>query len=263
MSTGAERFDVAGPAGRVSALHWPGPAEATGVLLLHPVNTAARVWEEVAPLLNRPVVAVDYRGHGGSEPGDSYLPADFAADALAVLDKLGWPRVHLAGGSIGGAVAVELAAMMPDRVASIGAFGATLHIGTPADELDATVAGLRELGVDETFRQHGRLIVGSRALPGSADRFVELGGGRDLQVVVEIVRTTFGVADARPAAGRLPKIPALVAVGTEDPTCPVAMAAELAGYLATEVRLIEGIGHLPMVEAPDEVAELLRELQQS
>lgn len=257
------RITIDGPVGRVSVLRWEGPSDRVPVLLLHPVNTAAAVWDAVAPLLDRPVAALDYRGHGASDPGPSYLPADFAADALAVLDHLGWARVHLAGGSIGGAVAVEMAARIPDRVASIACFGATLRIGLSDAELAPLLAGLRELGVDEMFRQHGAQIAGPRALPGAGDRLAELGGGRDLETVAAIVTTTFRDADARPAAARVPQLPALVAVGTHDPTCPPAMAEELAGFLGATVTSLDGIGHLPMVEAPREVADLLTDLHNS
>lgn len=231
------------------------------MLSLHPVNTAAAVWDRVGGELGRPAAALDYRGHGVSDPGASYLPADFAADALAVLDHLGWERVHLAGGSIGGAVAVEIAARIPGRIASIAAFGATLRIGLSADEVAPLLDGLRTLGVDETFRQHGAQIVGPKSLPGVGERFVELGGGRDPDVVAEIVRTTFCRADSRPAAAvlgnRLPPVPALVAVGTDDPTCPMAMAEELAGHFGAPVTVLDGIGHLPMLEAPEQVVALL------
>lgn len=211
----ATRFTIDGPVARLSALRWDGPGGAAPVLLLHPVNTAAAVWADVAPSLARPVAAVDYRGHGSSDPGPSYLPADFAADALAVLDHLGWDRVHLVGGSIGGAVATEVAARIPDRVLSIACFGATLRIGMSEAEVAPLLAGLRELGVDEMFRQHGAQVVGPRALPGVGERFAKLGGSRDVDVVAEIVRTTFSLADSRPAASTLPRRPALVAVGTD------------------------------------------------
>lgn len=258
-----DRFVVAGPAGIVSALRWPAPGSVglPPVLLLHPVNTGAEIWREVAPLLGREVVAVDYRGHGESDPGPRYLPADFARDALAVLDELGWPRVHLVGGSIGGAVAVELTALVPERVASIALFGATLHLGLPPEVVEEALVPVRELGVDEAFREHGELVVGPRALPGSGARFAEVGGGRDIAVVEAIVRTTFGQADSRGVAATLAPRPTLVAVGTDDPTCPPEMAAELAGALRTEVTLLEGLGHLPMVERPEEVAALIIELQ--
>ncbi|NIB32372.1 alpha/beta hydrolase [Pseudonocardia sp. MCCB 268] len=59
----------------------------------------------------RSAAAVDYRGHGLSGPSGSVPAGRFPADdALAVPEHLGWDRVHPVGGSIGGAVAVAVAA---------------------------------------------------------------------------------------------------------------------------------------------------------
>src|SRR5690349_19196439 len=105
MST-PTRIHFSGPCGSLSALRWDGPQDRPPVLFLHPVNTAAVVWRQVAARLGRRAVAVDYRGHGLSAPGPRYLPADYAADAIAALDEVGWDVAHVVGGSIGGAVSV-------------------------------------------------------------------------------------------------------------------------------------------------------------
>lgn len=255
-TTRGTRFAVDGPVGRISALH-RGGLGSTPVLFLHPVNTAAAVWDDVAVALPGEVVAVDYRGHGASDPGPPYLPADFAADALAVLAHLGWERVHLVGGSIGGAVCAEVAARTPAEVASIACLGATLRIGLSDADLEPLLVQLRELGVGGWFARHGHELLGPQARPDAASRLVELAGGRPTAVVEQIVRATFCHADSRSVAATLPRRPALVAVGTHDPTCPPAMAAELAELLGARVTVLEGIGHLPMLEAPAEVADLL------
>ncbi|MFC5994663.1 alpha/beta fold hydrolase [Pseudonocardia hispaniensis] len=259
-----QRDSVRGPVGDVSYLEWPGSPNEVPVVFLHPVNTAAAVWAEVAQEMAgaRRAVAVDYRGHGRSASGTSYLPADFAADALAVVDALELDRVHLVGGSIGGAVAIEIAARAPSRVASVAVFGATLHIGLSPAELEPLLSGLAELGVEEWFARHGGEILGPRSRRGATARLVELAGGRDPDLVIEIVRSTFQIADSRATAAALPgpRPPALVAVGTHDPTCPHSMARELAGYLGAQVLTMTGVGHLPMLEVPGEVATLLDDL---
>ncbi|GAY12936.1 alpha/beta fold hydrolase [Pseudonocardia sp. N23] len=257
----SERHTTRGSAGELSYLEWQGPAEAPPILYLHPVNTAAAVWTAVAERLDgiRPAFAVDYRAHGGSEAAGPYLPADYAADALAVLDARGVDKAHVVCGSIGGAVATELAAASPDRVASIVAFGATLRVGWDEPALDATEHDLRALGVREWFVRHGAGILGPAGRPEAARELVELASGgrdgdRDVDTVVEVLRTTFGLADSRPAgeavARRVARPPARVFVGTHDPTCPVEMAAELAGILGGDLHTMTDIGHLPMLEDP-------------
>ena len=67
------------------------------------------------------VVSVDPRGHGDSEWGaaDSYTPANYVADAKAVLDWLKVPKVVLMGSSFGAATALKLAADLPDRTLAL------------------------------------------------------------------------------------------------------------------------------------------------
>lgn len=54
-----------------------------------------------------------------------YLVADMAGDAVAVMDALGWPSAHVAGISLGGMLAQELAIHHPDRVRSLTSIAAT------------------------------------------------------------------------------------------------------------------------------------------
>ncbi|MDR5865841.1 alpha/beta fold hydrolase [Halomonas koreensis] len=67
----------------------------------------------------RRVIAVDLRNHGRSPHAPGMAYADQAADVLALLDRLEIPRAHLLGHSMGGKVAISLARLAPDRVASL------------------------------------------------------------------------------------------------------------------------------------------------
>ena len=66
------------------------------------------------------VLAYDQRGLGRtSKPSKPYLMADYADDAAALLDAVGWERVRVVGVSFGGMVALELALRHPDRVTKL------------------------------------------------------------------------------------------------------------------------------------------------
>lgn len=63
------------------------------------------------------MVAYDQRGLGqSSKPDHPYTMADYADDACALMDALGWPSAHVVGVSFGGMVAQELALRHPARV---------------------------------------------------------------------------------------------------------------------------------------------------
>src|SRR3954452_9783100 len=83
------------------------------ILLLHGHGLSRRSWDPVITALSaeRDVIAVDLPGHGESplQPrGRGWTPADLAVAVAQLLDQLGLDRVHVAGNSIGGWVALEL-----------------------------------------------------------------------------------------------------------------------------------------------------------
>lgn len=114
------------------------------VVLLHSLGTSARLWERSVPVLRaagRPVVTLDFFGHGRSDD-PCWVPSIVEhADAVAeVLAALHIGRYHLAGTSLGGIVAIELASR-PD----CGAEAIVLN-GTPGWHLEAQrMARLRSL----------------------------------------------------------------------------------------------------------------------
>jgi pimeloyl-ACP methyl ester carboxylesterase len=84
------------------------------LLLIHPLGAEIVVWEPVLERLaaGRDVIAVDMPGFGGSPPlpdGVAPTPQALASAVGRFLDTLGLDRVHVAGNSLGGWVALELA----------------------------------------------------------------------------------------------------------------------------------------------------------
>ena len=80
-------------------------------------------WDWVAPLLavRFDVLALDFRGHGGSDHGADgrYGFDDYVGDVLAVLTALGGPPPLVIGHSMGGYIAARLAARHPARIAGV------------------------------------------------------------------------------------------------------------------------------------------------
>lgn len=97
-----------------------GPA----LLLLHGFTGAASSWAPLVPKLaaHRRTIAVDLIGHGGSEsPPDPerYRMEPCVGDLGALLDALDVARADVLGYSMGGRVALHLAAALPERVRSL------------------------------------------------------------------------------------------------------------------------------------------------
>ncbi|KAF7325977.1 AB hydrolase-1 domain-containing protein [Mycena kentingensis (nom. inval.)] len=102
------------------------------VVLINGLNTNSFAWEhQVRTLAEKySVLVFDNRGVGYSGyPAGRYTTSGMAEDIVALLDYLGWkaPReIHVAGTSLGGMIAQELAWRIPERIASL-----TLAVTTP------------------------------------------------------------------------------------------------------------------------------------
>jgi len=91
------------------------------IVLLHATLHDHHDYDRTAALLaaGHRTIAIDWPGHGGSDPADG-VDATMLADVLVeVLDAIGVPRAVFIGNSVGGFAAARLAARQPDRVAGL------------------------------------------------------------------------------------------------------------------------------------------------
>jgi pimeloyl-ACP methyl ester carboxylesterase len=103
----------------------------------------------------------------GLEPKVAYRLSDMADDAVAVLDDLGIERAHVAGWSIGGMIAQQLAIDHPDRLLSITSNMSTTgdpDVGQPSAEALDIILGPSDIDRDSIIRRRIDLerVIGSR-----------------------------------------------------------------------------------------------------
>ncbi len=196
----------------------------------------------------------DHRDTGLStayEPGaPSYSFEDMAGDAIAVLDAYGLTRAHVAGMSMGGAIAQWLALAHPDRVATLTLISTSPITGGGGDLPGPDPAYLEYASgageVDWSDRESiAEMIVGeSRALAGTRHGFDEdatrAAVRRDLERArrPESLRNHMLVEGGETPAGEI-AAPVLVIHGTSDPLFPIAHGEAFGGTLVP----IEGGGH--------------------
>jgi pimeloyl-ACP methyl ester carboxylesterase len=93
------------------------------VVLIHGLGRSLDDWFGIGDSLARDhrVIALDIRGFGKSTriKDQARLGIEMAEDVVRLLDQLGISRAHLAGHSMGAAIAAKLAARHPDRVLSV------------------------------------------------------------------------------------------------------------------------------------------------
>lgn len=238
------------------------PAGETPLVLLHGFGGSGAVWAPVAALLpgDLPLLAPDLPGHGRSIAEPAGGAGRIAKAVLADLEARGIDRFHLAGHSLGGAVAALIALRNPERIRSLtllspGGFGPEIHADALAAWRDAETgeslaAALRPMtapGFSATEDMISELAA-ARARPGSADALKLI---YQAMFVGEGQQGVLPVADLASLA-----CPVSVLWGREDAILPVHQARDLPGNVA--VRLLPGVGHMLIEEAPSAVAGALQ-----
>ena len=128
----------------LAGLQWDGDGEALPVLALHGWLDNAASFQPLAEHLGRPLVALDFAGHGHSEHRPRHQAThyvDHVRDVLAVADQLGWDRFVLVGHSMGAGVACLFAATFPERVSRLVLIEG---LGPPATAADEVAPNLRK-----------------------------------------------------------------------------------------------------------------------
>lgn len=247
-----------------------GPRSAHPIVLIHCFTCAINYWDGMIPRLAREhrVVAVDLRGHGGSEkPGSGYSIADQADLIAQVLAKLGVTHAEVVGHSLGGPIAVALAERSPqlvDRVVLIDSIPDSSYgdVGFIGELPFKPVIGEAMWRIKPDFSIRDGLEVAFAPGFDVPDAFVE-----------DVKRLTYSAytgshdaydeyTDEESLPSRVAALhkPALAIMGAEeqianDPS--EALAAYRAADPDIQTKLIAGAGHSPNVEKPAATAALV------
>lgn len=236
-----------------------GPA----VLLVHGVGGDASNWDPIAARLctRFDVIAMDLRGHGGSDLIASPLDAhELARDALQVLDECGVAQCAVVGMSLGGAVALALALDHPERVRKLGLI-VTVCGRTPDERARARerIEFLREHGngaMADANRERWFSDDFRRRHPALVERRVAQVKACDAASYLHAF-TVFATADFADRLGEI-RVPALIVTGEHDVAATPRMAHLMGERVAgAEVHVLPGLRHSLLIEAPTAIADLL------
>jgi pimeloyl-ACP methyl ester carboxylesterase len=251
-------------------------AEGTGpaIVLIHGFGAAIDWWDDIASELatDHRVIRVDLIGHGGTAaPSSGYAIERQAALVAAILDKFGVDRSTVIGHSMGGEVATALAELNPQRIERLisidspAVAGATFTILTDAYFTRVIGEFLSHFRTDRVVRRG--LAQGFATGFAVPEKFVA-----DLR---QLTYTAFREAhDASVAYRRLkapyerlaalkPVPPVLAVTGALDAIVPPEHLKFYERVPGSEVAIIEGAGHSPMVEKPAKTLQLIRQFMQS
>jgi pyruvate dehydrogenase E2 component (dihydrolipoamide acetyltransferase) len=234
------------------------------VLLVHGYGGDRNSWLFLQePLAARyRVYALDLPGHGTSAKDVGEGTLGVLADAVTgVLDALGAGRAHLVGHSMGGAVALAVAARDPGRVASLtliapSGFGPEINAGYLRGFADAQTRRELKPVVGQLFADESLV---TRQLVDDLLAYKRLDG---VDEALHALADTLLDGDAQrgDSAAALAAVggavPITVVWGRADRVIPAAQAESVAGAVRY---VIDGAGHMPHMERPAEVQAAIEE----
>lgn len=252
-------------------LHWEvqGRASSPPLLLLPPLGRSRASWQAQVPALSERFLLLlpDTRGTGQSSfSGDDYSLDRFAADFLTLMDHLDVDKAHVAGWSMGAAVAQELALLAPDRVRSLTLLTPWVRTDEPmAQHFRQMLSAVEEddsLVEAETLTLE--LILSTTALAGigdlgaAAQDAVNQTGFPTPQALAGHIRSCLS-HDTESRLASL-SIPTLVVGGEEDRLIPPSHATSTARALSgADVVILQGpsSSHALPVEMAAQVNDLM------
>lgn len=239
-------------------------AGSPALVFVHGISCDQSYWrEQVSPFsMDFRVVTIDLAGHGESGLGRKEWSMDaYGGDVSSVIEALDLQSVVLIGHSMGGAVILEAARRLQDRVKGLVVVDSYDDLGTwwTTEEIEETLAPFQEDFVEET-----RSWVRGMFVEDSDPAFVE-------QIVTNM--------SAAPPEVALPSLESAleVMVGRERTTAlrgldmPVVFInadygptdVESLEQRGVEVRIIPGTGHFFMLERPDDFNVVLSNVIES
>jgi pimeloyl-ACP methyl ester carboxylesterase len=257
---------------RVGGIALERKGEGEPLLLLHGTGGSRMHWRPVLTSLasQRDVLVVDLPGHGASAPppeGVAHTPIGYAALLGEMLDELGLESVHLAGNSVGGWSALELA--KNGRARSVVAIGPA-GLWANRDPWRCVFALWSQYRMGRAFGWAAppllRKPAGRALLMGGTVGSPKQVPAEDAIEMAEVYASTpcfkqhlAQTRRARFAGGTGIDVPVTLAWGEKDRLLPA--KARLLDELPADVREVElpGCGHLPMWDDPELVARTILE----
>lgn len=263
--------------GRRVRVRVDGAAHHPPVLLVHGIGRSLEDWDPQYERLaaDHRVIAVDVPGFGFSDRPDGPITlSTFAKGVLGAVDVLGETRpLHVIGNSLGGAIAMQILANRPERVASLAlidpaGFGSevtmllrilAMPVIGPLSTRRTTRSAARMLeracftdpALATKERVDRAMAIGSKPHHGEVmlATALELATGRGIKPGWRRQLAAFAALHPRPT---------LVMWGEGDRVLPAHQLDEARRVFPhAETHLLPGVGHMPQIECPDEFADLV------
>ncbi|MBE9536030.1 MAG: alpha/beta fold hydrolase [Proteobacteria bacterium] len=247
-------------------MHFTDEGDGSPVLLIHGFPLCNKMWSPQIKALTRAgfrVIAPDLRGFGGSDAGYAPFSIDLLSDdIIALMDHLEIEKAVIGGMSMGGYILLNLLDRYMDRI-SAAVFIVTRSAADdgPGKErrtalADAAMSG-RQSVVAEAFES---VLFGPHVKEDNPKLICKVRQWMDMtspEALSEGLRGMRDRPDYRPDLGRF-NIPALVIGGEKDICISPEFSKDIAAGLPdSRLHIMEGVGHMANMEAPDRFNDCL------
>jgi 3-oxoadipate enol-lactonase len=232
-----------------------GLTDGPGLVLTHSIGSDRSMWSPQVEALagDFRIVAVDSRGHGQSDsPPGPYRLKMLAGDVLAAAKAAGMGRFHLAGLSMGGQIALWIAAHHPELLLSVTAACTAARI-SDEDFWNARIEAVRNGGM-AAIRE---TVLARFFSPGFAAAHPDW-YARSEEVLLSSDPEGYAGCCAALAASDLDEVlgsigvPTLLIGGELDVATPPAELERLhAGIPGSRLRVLEGAAHIANLDRPE------------
>ena len=255
---------------QIDGVHVPFLVRGWGVpvVLIHGFGADKESWLPLARALRakgRSLLIVNLPGFGaaGEIPPERASAARQARIVAGLLNRLGYGRAHLVGSSMGGGISLRFAHDYPARALSLTLIGSVGPIIEKSEMVLALDRGENPLlldSPDDLGRLMSFVVEKPRKIPRAIARFIAHARFAHRDNHERLFRGWLEPRDGEGEPRDLESIatPALVIHGACNRVIHPATARSLAARLPNaRLELLEGIGHVPYMEAPRRVASLL------
>jgi 3-oxoadipate enol-lactonase len=241
------------------------------LVLVHGLNGDLTGWALIMPefFKHYRTVAMDVRGHGGtSKPDQPYSIKGFSEDLYEFMQKLGIPKAHLFGLSMGGAIAQQFALDHPEMIRSLILVSTFSYVDNHARQAFLRLkSNLAQGGYPAFFDEVVKLAFTPKYIAANPGPIAEL---KMKRIAVNSPAAIGRATDACLALNLKDQIsqitiPTQVVSGREDVFTPVHLAEQIHRSIrASEWKILEGVGHNLHIEAaPGLVQVVLNFLQRN
>ncbi|MFY9933743.1 MAG: alpha/beta fold hydrolase [Streptosporangiaceae bacterium] len=233
------------------------------LVLLHGAESNRHQYDVFRPLLGPGIsaIAYDQRDCGDTVNGTgAYDVSALAADCAAFVAALGFDRAHIAGSSLGGAIALTMAVEHPDRVQSL-VLGATPPDASVLDGVADDLRAIQALPAAERRQRTLELMVSPDALERDREVLAAFQATGEPRAPEASARRRAAVTSiAMSGRAHLVSAPTLVINGSDDPLVPVSAGIWLAGQIpGARFEILPGARHAITLERRTAVAALVRD----